>query len=184
MCSPYGFLETVLETPGGVAKNAGVAYQAGRFELRLELAMHTFTSGREAKEYLIARIVAEAERERVPLSESERKMMYFTETAWTLPDMGEVSEAFDREYDQRTYEAKIGSLAQQARRHADEINDLQEWKDAVRTLEQEDHYLLVLLTTHPVRSMSRLTDRLKLTGTAVLICALILVGIILFSAKQ
>jgi hypothetical protein len=77
--------------------------------------MQTFTSGREAREHLIARIVAEAGRESVPRSETERKMMYFTETAGTLPDMGEVSEAFDRDYDQATYEAKIGGLAQQAR---------------------------------------------------------------------
>jgi hypothetical protein len=146
--------------------------------------MQIFGSGRDAKEYLIARIVAEAERERVPLSETERKMMYFTETAWTLPDMGEVSEAFDREYDQSAYEAKIGSLAQQARRCANDTNELKEWNDAVRTLEQEDHYLLVLLTAQPVRSTSRLTDRLKLVGTAVLICTLILVGIILFSPEQ
>ena len=145
--------------------------------------MQIFSSGRDAKEYLIARIVAEAERERVPLSETERKMMYFTETAWTLPDIEKVSEDFDREYDQSTYEAKIGSLAQQARRHANEIDELKDWKDAVRTLEQEDHYLLVLLTAQPVRSTSRLTDRLKLVGTAVLICALLLVGVIVFSSK-
>ena len=54
--------------------------------------MRTFNSGREAKEYLIAQIVLEAEREGMPLSETERKMMYFTETAWTLPDIWEVNE--------------------------------------------------------------------------------------------
>jgi hypothetical protein len=146
--------------------------------------MQTFTSSREAKEYLIARIVAEADRESVPLSETERKMMYFTETAWTLPDMGEVSEAFDRDYDQRTYEAKIGGLAQQARHHADEMNELEEWKEAVLTLGREDHYLLVLLTAQPARSPSRLNDRLKLVGTALLICALMLAAMILFSQKH
>jgi hypothetical protein len=146
--------------------------------------MQIFSSGREAKEYLITKIVTEAERERVTLSETERKMMYFTETAWTLPDMWKVSEAFDRECDQSAYEAKIGSLARQARRRANETNQLREWKDAVRTLEQEDHYLLVLLTAPPARSTSPLTDRLKLVGTAFLICTLIVVGIILFSPKQ
>lgn len=148
---------------------------------RLALAMQTFTSGREAKEYLIARIVAEAGRESVPLSETERKMMYFTETAWTPPDMGEVSEAFDRDYDQPTYEAKIGGLAQQARHHADEM---EEWKEAVLTLGREDHYLLVLLNAQSARSPSRLKDRLKLVGTALLICALMLAGMILFSQKH
>jgi hypothetical protein len=35
----------------------------------------------EAKEFLISRIVTEAQRENVPLSEIERKMLYFSETA-------------------------------------------------------------------------------------------------------
>jgi hypothetical protein len=146
--------------------------------------MQTSTSGREAKEYLIARIVAEADRENVPLSETERKMMYFTETAWTLPDMGEVSEAFDRDYDQPTYETKIGGLAQRARQHADEMNELKEWKEAVLTLGREDHYLVVLLAAQPAHSPTRLKDRLKLVGTALLICALMLAGMILFSKKH
>ena len=61
--------------------------------------MQTFSTPREAKEFLVSRIVAEAQREGVPLSEIERKMLYFSETGWTLPDMMEVDEAFDRDYD-------------------------------------------------------------------------------------
>jgi hypothetical protein len=38
--------------------------------------MNAFRSGREAKEYLVSRIVAEAQRENVSLSEVERKMLY------------------------------------------------------------------------------------------------------------
>jgi hypothetical protein len=59
-----------------------------------------FHSGREAKGFLISQIVAEAQSENVLLSEVERKMLYFTESGWTLPDMMKVSENFDREYDQ------------------------------------------------------------------------------------
>jgi hypothetical protein len=44
--------------------------------------MTSFTSAREAKEFLIARIVEEAEREARPLSEVEWRMLYFTETGW------------------------------------------------------------------------------------------------------
>ncbi len=72
--------------------------------------MQAFHSGREAKEFLISRILAEAQREEVPLSEVERKMLYFTESGWTLPDMAAVSEEFDSEYDQSKYEKKIASL--------------------------------------------------------------------------
>ena len=56
--------------------------------------MNRFARPREAKEFLVARIVAEANKEGVPLSEVERKMLYFSETDWTLPDIDEVSEAF------------------------------------------------------------------------------------------
>lgn len=72
--------------------------------------MNQFSSAREAKEYLVSRIVDEAQREGVALSEVERKMLYFTETAWTLPDIMEVSDEFDRDYDQNEYEKKIAGL--------------------------------------------------------------------------
>jgi hypothetical protein len=49
--------------------------------------MNAFHSGRQAKEFLISEIIAEAQRENVALSDVERKMLYFTETGWTLPDI-------------------------------------------------------------------------------------------------
>ncbi len=77
-----------------------------------------FVTARDAKEFLVSRIVSEAQRESVSLSEIERKMMYFSETAWTLPDMDEVNRAFDRDYDQGEYEQKITKLARAARANA------------------------------------------------------------------
>ena len=59
-----------------------------------------FHSAREAKESLALRIAEQAQRDHVQLSEVEQKMLYFSETDWTLPDMTEVSEEFDRDYDQ------------------------------------------------------------------------------------
>jgi hypothetical protein len=146
--------------------------------------MQTFSSGREAKEYLIARIVAQADRDGTALSETERKMMFFTETGWTLPDIWEVNEAFDAEYDGPTYEAKIGRLAKKAKERADEMNELEAWKDAVRLLKREDHYLLVLLTARPERQTSLLKDRVKLVATALLVCAVVLAGMFLFETKR
>ena len=143
--------------------------------------MQQFDSGREAKEYLISRIVQEAEREKVPLTETERKMMYFSETAWTLPDIWEVNEAFEQKYDQTSYEAKIGELAHKARTHSAVVKELSTWNEAVRTLKREDHYLLLLLTAPAGSSESFLVDRLKLIGTAVAICLLLLVGVFFFS---
>ena len=72
--------------------------------------MNAFHSGRQAKEFLISEIIAEAQRENVALSDVERKMLYFTETGWTLPDIMNVNEDFDREYNQDEYERKIANL--------------------------------------------------------------------------
>jgi hypothetical protein len=73
--------------------------------------MKAFSSGREAKEFVISKIVVEAQRENVIL-EDERKMLYFSETAWTLPDIMSVNEDFDRQHDQDEYDRRLqGSFA-------------------------------------------------------------------------
>ena len=109
--------------------------------------MTRFASAREAKEFLVARIAEEAQREGIPLSDVERKMLYFTETGWTLPDIVEVNEQFDREYSVAEYEKKIAGLIRNARQR-DRKGDPQEfsaWSEAIRILSKEDHYLLVML---------------------------------------
>lgn len=109
--------------------------------------MQTFATGREAKEFLVSCIVTQAQREGISLSDIERKMLYFSESAWTLPDIMEVNEAFDREYDQHEYEQKIGRLSRNFCADASKNNydGFERWKAAVRALGQEDHYLLVLV---------------------------------------
>ncbi|HTB11337.1 MAG TPA: hypothetical protein VK752_07200 [Bryobacteraceae bacterium] len=132
--------------------------------------MKTFATAREAKEFLVSKIVTEAARENVPLSEVETKMLYFSETAWTLPDIGEVNDAFDREYDMAEYEQKIMSLVRKFRAHARAENreELQTWAEAVRTLGKEDHYLQVMVGGAGVSVRPR-GDLLKLLATALLI---------------
>lgn len=102
---------------------------------------------REAKEYLAGRIVAEAKHEGSPLTDVERKMLYFTESGWTPPGMMKVGEAFDREYDQDEYERKIGGLVSkiQARDAAENGQEQAAWDEAVLKLCEGDHYLLVLI---------------------------------------
>ena len=133
--------------------------------------MRAFHSGREAKEFLISRIVAEAQRENVPLSEVERKMLYFTESGWTLPDMTTVSEEFDREYDQNKYEKKIARLISKADGHTrkESHEEYDSWWAAIRFLRKEDHYILVMIRIAGLRPAG---DQLKLFGTAlaVVIC--------------
>jgi hypothetical protein len=113
----------------------------------LSLPVPTFATARDAKEFLANRIVSEAQRENVPLSEIEQKMLYFSETHWAPPDIWETNEAFDRDYDPEEYEQKIGSLIRNliARDRKENQGEYATWKEAVGILDREDHYLLVLI---------------------------------------
>jgi hypothetical protein len=101
----------------------------------------------DAKEYLIAQIVQEAGLENVPLSEIERKMLYFTESAETLPDILEVNDQFEQEYDDEEYEAKISNLLRNARKRVrkESPDRVRRWFQAERDLRKEDHYLGVMV---------------------------------------
>jgi hypothetical protein len=101
----------------------------------------------EAKEYLIAQVVEEARQENVALSDVERKMLHFTELYETIPDIQEVSDQFDREYDRVEYEAKIAGLLKSARERVEKesTDGAQRWKQAEKDLRNEDHYLVVMI---------------------------------------
>jgi hypothetical protein len=130
--------------------------------------MKAFHSGREAKEFLISRIVSEAQRENVPLSEVERKMLYFTESGWTLPDMTAVYEDFDRDYSQNKYEKKIAKLIRNAAKHdyKESPEEYDAWWSAIRFLKREDHYISVMIGIADLRPAG---DQLRLFGTALAI---------------
>src|SRR5579863_3872291 len=137
--------------------------------------MEAFRSAREAKEFLIAGIVAAAQCESVPLSEVERKMLYFSETGWTLPDMTAVYEEFDREYDQDRYEKKIAHLLKKADKHArkESRDEYDKWWAAVRRLKREDHYISVMIRLAGLRPAG---DQLKLFGAGLGIVACMLLA--------
>lgn len=145
--------------------------------------MKAFHSGREAKEFLISRIVAEAQRENVLLSEVERKMLYFTESGWTLPDMMAVSEQFDSEYDQSKYENKIAKLIRKAAKHdhKESREEYDAWWSAIRFLKKEDHYILVMIGIAGLRPAG---DQLRLFGTALAIVACLLLWVFLSVKHQ
>src|SRR5690348_14844231 len=74
-------------------------------------------------------------------------MLYFSETAWTLPDIWEVNDKFDKGCDQDVYEKKISELIKnavnRARKH--EPEEYKHWADALRHLSKADRYLLVMI---------------------------------------
>jgi hypothetical protein len=110
----------------------------------------------------------------VPLSEIERKMLYFTESGWTLPDVMKVSEDFDRQYDQDRYERQIAKLVKKADRHIRKgsRDDYDRWWAAIRFLEREDHYISVMIRLASLRPRG---DQLRLfaAGLGITTCILI-----------
>jgi hypothetical protein len=114
--------------------------------------MKEFRTDREAKEFLVGRIVAEAERGGVPLSDAERKMLYFSETDWTLPDIMQVNEEFERDYDRHEYEAKIAGLIRSylQRIQTESEEEFEAWTRAEEKLREGDSYLLVMINAAPM----------------------------------
>ena len=127
--------------------------------------MNQFPSVREAKEFLVREIVVTAERQGVSISETERKMLYFSETDWTLSDMPAVAETFQKECDEYAYERKIRSVIRAAKIPRSETHATA-WSDAIERLREGDHYLSVLIG--PTRA-NRRGDRLRLVLTVLVV---------------
>jgi hypothetical protein len=100
-----------------------------------------------AKQFLIARVIEEAELQQVLLSDVEKKILYFTEVHPSLPDIYEINAEFERNYDAAEYEDKIAGLLRNARDRDSRPSPVreQEWKDALDALKKEDHYILVMV---------------------------------------
>jgi hypothetical protein len=99
-----------------------------------------------AKQFLISKIVQEAELENVPLSDVEKKMLYFTEVHPSFP-VYEVNAEFERNYDGDKYEAKVAGLLKRARDRDRKVSTAGEehGTDALDELRKEDHYILVMV---------------------------------------
>ncbi len=101
---------------------------------------------REAKDFLVEQTVKQAEMEGIPLSELEKRMMYFTEGKSAVEDPVSLNEEFEAQYDNAKYERKISRLmggAYKRLRHENSV-DRKSWDSAVRCLKKGDHYILVL----------------------------------------
>lgn len=103
-----------------------------------------FGAVKEAKDFLVEKIAAEAARDHMPLSEVERQMLYFTEDSGLSEQMRQVCEVFDRDHDVDEYEAKIAGLVRSLLTRLDPA-DQELWNEAVRKLREGDHYLLMFI---------------------------------------
>ena len=100
----------------------------------------------EAKDFLVQQTAEQAALENVPLSDLEKRMMYFTETGECPENPITLNDAFEAEYDNDEYEAKVSKLMHHAylRNKKENPESLRRWKEAMRELSKGDHYILVL----------------------------------------
>ena len=133
---------------------------------------------REAKDFLVGQTAEQAALEGVSLSDLEKRMMYFTESPDAVEDPVKLNEEFETQYDSEEYESKIAKLLHHAhtrvKKQNPEIACL--WSDALRCLQNGDHYILVLWGENSSNSATPRPryDRLKLLGTAILVIALMM----------
>ena len=133
---------------------------------------------REAKIFLASRIAEEAERGGIPFSEIERKMLYDCTRGWTLPDIEEVRNAFQREYLRSQYEQKTAGLIRSARARlrAGGGDDYDSWTRSLAVLRGDDHYLLRLIArAQPEGEITRLIL------TAIVVLGVIAIAIFLIN---
>ena len=135
---------------------------------------------REAKDFLVQQTAEQAALEHVPFSNLERRMMSFTESGDCPEDPLTLNDAFEAEHDSDEYEVKIGKLMRHAywRLKKENPGMARDWKQAIRQLSEEDHYILVLWEEGAVERPPY--DGLKLLGTALLVILLgmpVIIGI-------
>src|ERR1041385_1148455 len=99
----------------------------------------------EAKDFLVQQTAEQAALENVPLSDLERRMMYFTETDECPEDPYALNDAFEAEYDTEEYQKKISRLLNRAHARLKNENpsSARIWDEAIEELRKGDHYLLV-----------------------------------------
>jgi len=102
--------------------------------------------GLEAKDFLVQQTAEQAALENVPLSDLEKRMMYFTETGECPENPIALNDAFEAGYHTDEYEAKISKLMHRAYQRITKENPeaARQWNEAIRPLSRGDHYLLIL----------------------------------------
>lgn len=138
---------------------------------------------KQAKDFLVQEATEQAGRENIPLSDIEKKMMYFTESdASTCENPVELNDEFEAQYDTPEYEAKISRLLHHAyeRLKGEDPERVREWNLAMRTLRRGDHYILVLWDTKSPSPPLR--ETFKLLGVGMLVAVGIFI-VIIFQVK-
>ncbi len=108
-----------------------------------------FQNETDAKAFFIEKIIRQAERENVILSDAQRYMLTWSETDPSFIKNMELNAKFESETSQEIFENKICGLIK--RMYANDIeSDKQikaKYKSAYNVLKKGDHYLLVMINS-------------------------------------
>ena len=130
---------------------------------------------REAKDFLVQQTAEQAALDNEPLSDLEKRMMYFTETGHCPEDPVSLNNAFEAEYDTPTYEKKISLLMAHAYRRIkrDSPEKLRLWNDAFRVLSKGDHYILLFWRQKTIGRFPRIWSTYVLIALAIAVMSLL-----------
>ncbi|MGO9775452.1 MAG: hypothetical protein ACLQGT_08070 [Terracidiphilus sp.] len=108
------------------------------------------TSVTKAKKFFVNRIMEQAKRDGVSLSEIEVQMLGFAETNASAEEM-EAAAVFERDFNDEEYEAKVAKLLKCAYQQDKESGKEAAWDSALTELAEEDMYLLVMIERAGIR---------------------------------
>jgi hypothetical protein len=97
-----------------------------------------------AKQFLLSKVLEQAQRDGVSFSEIEKRMLLFSEQSASDGDL-QAEREFDAECDDQQYEAKITRLFRRAYAHDKKNLDENSWKEALDALSEADVYALVMV---------------------------------------
>ena len=125
----------------------------------------------KAKDFLVQQTTIQAALDGVPLSDVEKRMMYFTEGPDATEDPTQLNDDFEAEAEMAPYEAKMSKLLHRAYARVKKENPetARTWNESVRILKKGDHCILVLWGV-----LRPPYDNLKLIATTSLVVALLL----------
>jgi hypothetical protein len=106
-----------------------------------------FTSQGQAKRFFVEKVIAQAATEGVSLSDAERLVLSFSEFDPEFVVSPELVAQLQAEISDQAYEAKIAGLIERAWERDVESDDNARgvYSEALTTLSQGDHYILVMI---------------------------------------
>ena len=109
--------------------------------------MRSFASETEARLFFVERIVQQAQRDGVSLSDNEREMLLWSESAPDSVADPMLAERLAAEISDADYESKIVGLLERSfkRDVAADPGAKHEWRAALSALSRSDHYVLIMI---------------------------------------